>query len=99
MVLINNNFEIISIIFLPLSSILVYFLVRLWMNYAIDNSLLDTPNIRSSHEIKTPIGGGLGVYIAFKLILVFFFFNDYVSLDYFLAFLSGSILSFIKIIF
>jgi len=92
MVLINNNFEIIALIFLPLSSILVYFLVRLWINYAIDNSLLDKPNIRSSHKIKTPIGGGLGVFIAFKLILVFFFFNGYISLDYFLAFLSGSIL-------
>ena len=47
MVLINNNFEIIALIFLPLSSILVYFLVRLWINYAIDNSLLDKPNIRA----------------------------------------------------
>ena len=92
MVLINDNFEIIALIFLPLSSILVYFLVRLWINYAIDNSLLDKPNIRSSHKMKTPIGGGLGVFITFTLILVFFFFNGYISLDYFLAFLSGSIL-------
>src|SRR3989304_605486 len=36
-------------------------------------ALIDNPNIRSSHSLPTPRGGGIGIWLAFVIIGVFFF--------------------------
>src|SRR4030066_893408 len=38
-------------------------------------ALIDNPNIRSSHSLPTPRGGGIGIWLAF-VIIGFFFFKD-----------------------
>lgn len=39
--------------------------------YALANSLMDVPNVRSSHSIPTPRGGGIAIVITFLIGLVF----------------------------
>jgi UDP-N-acetylmuramyl pentapeptide phosphotransferase/UDP-N-acetylglucosamine-1-phosphate transferase len=36
-------------------------------------ALIDNPNIRSSHSLPTPRGGGIGIWLAFVIIGLFFF--------------------------
>src|SRR3990172_9627848 len=36
-------------------------------------ALVDHPNYRSSHSLPTPRGGGIGIWLAFVIIGVFFF--------------------------
>src|SRR5450631_2849761 len=37
----------------------------LMRRYALQRNLLDVPNLRSSHELPTPRGGGVAIVIAF----------------------------------
>jgi Fuc2NAc and GlcNAc transferase len=46
-----------------------YLLTGLIRRYALNNSLLDVPNARSSHITPTPRGGGLAIVIVFLLTL------------------------------
>jgi Fuc2NAc and GlcNAc transferase len=57
------KFSWIFIIALILAAVLTGLLRR----YALANSLIDIPNIRSSHNIPTPRGGGLSIVIVFLL--------------------------------
>ncbi len=46
-----------------------YLLTGLIRRYALNHSLLDVPNARSSHVVATPRGGGLAVVIVFLSIM------------------------------
>src|SRR4030067_998824 len=66
-----------SIIFI---AIILPFLLSLFCAAAISRighrlALIDNPNIRSSHSLPTPRGGGIGIWLAF-VIIGFFFFKD-----------------------
>ncbi|MBV7573770.1 glycosyltransferase family 4 protein [Pseudomonas sp. PDM32] len=37
--------------------------------YALKNSLIDVPNVRSSHSIPTPRGGGVAIVVCFLLVM------------------------------
>lgn len=54
----------IAVVFVPvlafLSGLIITYLVR---RYALNGALLDIPNIRSSHAVPTPRGGGLAIPI------------------------------------
>ena len=39
-------------------------------------ALIDNPNIRSSHSLPTPRGGGIGIWLAFVIVGFFFFKYD-----------------------
>lgn len=46
-----------------------WMLTRGLRRYALNNSLIDIPNERSSHSIPTPRGGGVAIVISFSLVL------------------------------
>jgi Fuc2NAc and GlcNAc transferase len=61
-----------AIVALPLA--LVVFTTALWLTgrlrtYALARDLVDIPNVRSSHQIATPRGGGLAIVVATLLAL------------------------------
>ncbi|MGR8998078.1 MAG: MraY family glycosyltransferase [Gammaproteobacteria bacterium] len=68
------------IIALLLSVVSIYFIKA----YALKN-LLDVPNQRSSHQIPTPRGGGLGIVLAFFAAALLLFIDDRLDLTRFLA--------------
>ena len=92
MELLISNIDLILFIFLPLSSLLAYLLVGFWIKYAINHSLLDIPNKRSSHKVGTPTSGGLGIFLTYLLVLIFYFFIGSIDSDYFDALFYGIIL-------
>ncbi len=48
--------------------------------YALQKSILDIPNERSSHTIVTPRGGGLAIVITFIINLLLLFIHNYLSM-------------------
>lgn len=56
--------------FLPLVGVLSLILTALMRRYALSRGLLDLPNIRSSHELPTPRGGGIAIVVSFMAVLV-----------------------------
>ncbi|MHC8306514.1 MraY family glycosyltransferase [Pseudomonas sp. PB3P13] len=60
------------------------FLFSLWLTkilrtYALSHSLIDVPNVRSSHSIPTPRGGGVAIVLSFLVCLPILSAADYVS--------------------
>ena len=59
-----------SVVFLlivtPLAS---FFLVGCLVKYAPRAKLLDVPNLRSSHQIPTPLGGGVVIMLVVVVIM------------------------------
>lgn len=51
--------------------------------------LMDIPNQRSSHQIPTPSGGGLGIVLAFLTAIVVLFIVDSMGLELFLVLLTS----------
>jgi len=76
-------------------SYLLTFFVRKW---AINKSIVDVPNDRSSHTIPTPRGGGIAIVICWFLGLFYFYFTDKIDQHLFLALLSGLPLAIIGIL-
>jgi len=73
----------------PLIGMLLGFVVAFvatgWVRqYAIDRRLLDVPNVRSSHAVPTPRGGGLAMVLSFGILLLLQVLSD--GLDSRLAF-------------
>lgn len=71
------------------------FFVRKW---AINKSIVDVPNERSSHTIPTPRGGGIAIAISWFFGLIYFHFTDKIDQPLFLALLSGLPLALIGIL-
>lgn len=59
------------------SLLLTYVLRR----YALANSLLDIPNLRSSHTLPTPRGGGVAIVVSFLLALPALYYLDLIDLS------------------
>ena len=60
------NFEWIFFLTVAVS----FFLTGIKRRYAISRELLDVPNIRSSHTVATPRGGGLAIVLSFLSCLI-----------------------------
>jgi Fuc2NAc and GlcNAc transferase len=66
-----------------------------YRRWAIEHSVLDIPNERSSHELPTPSGGGIAIIISFYLGITCLYFNCHVAKDVFFALLPGLVLAMI----
>ena len=89
---VTDNFLLGPLIFLPVLSLVSYLLVGLWISYASKNNFLDVPNMRSSHSVPTPIGGGIPVYFLFTASLICLFCLSHIDFNYFIALLVGGFL-------
>ncbi len=63
--------------------------VTLLVRFYARQHLLDIPNQRSSHQLPTPRGGGLGIVVGFYASLLFLFFSGSITSNSFYAFLAG----------
>lgn len=54
--------------FLLLAAVLSLFLTGMLRRYALEHSVMDVPNARSSHSVPTPRGGGVGIVLSFLLV-------------------------------
>lgn len=59
---------------IPVITSISFFLTAQLRNYALFRRLMDVPNVRSSHSIPTPRGGGVAIVVAFLLSLALLFF-------------------------
>lgn len=71
---------------------LSFLLTGFLRGYAIKYSLLDIPNARSSHDVPTPRGGGIGIVISFLMTLLYLYFVDDVQKTAFNALFGGGLL-------
>jgi Fuc2NAc and GlcNAc transferase len=67
-------------------------LVNVVKNHALKKGILDIPNIRSSHKVATPRGGGLGFVIPFLFSIIILGFLDILSESISLALVGGGII-------
>ncbi len=75
---------------IPISTILVFFLVKLWLNLAKSKNLFDIPNKRSSHSVPTLKGGGIAIIFVFYLFLSLIFIKSpWLEPNYYYALLVG----------
>jgi len=58
-----------------------YLLTGWFRRYALNRSLLDVPNARSSHAVPTPRGGGLAIVLVFLSTVCVLSFLDAIELD------------------
>ena len=79
-----------TLIILPISSLIVYILVGVWLSYANRKKLLDLPNARSSHSIPIPRSGGLPVACIFFAVLTYLFYAQIVPTEYYYCLLYTS---------
>ncbi|WP_028620516.1 MraY family glycosyltransferase [Pseudomonas sp. Ant30-3] len=56
---------------LPVAMLLSLLLTAVLRRYALNRSIIDIPNARSSHSVPTPRGGGVAIVLSFLLSLVF----------------------------
>jgi len=75
--------------FLIIAFLISLILTGLYRKYAIRKSIIDIPNIRSSHTIPTPRGGGIALAFAWFTGLIYFFITGKIGNDLFFALLSG----------
>jgi len=67
-----NNIIIVFILIVVF--ILSFGMTYLVKQFALNKNIIDTPNLRSSHTVPTPCGGGLAIVLAFySAVLVFYF--------------------------
>lgn len=83
--------------------LVVVFIVTLTLTYfvkrwAINKSILDLPNDRSSHTIPTPRGGGIAIAIVWFLAISYLFFNKEIDSTLFFALLCGVPISIIGLV-
>jgi Fuc2NAc and GlcNAc transferase len=74
---------------LLITVILISFGVTLLVRFYALKHLLDIPNQRSSHQLPTPRGGGLGIVVGFYAAVLFLYFAGAMESDWFYAFLAG----------
>lgn len=76
-------------IFLGLLMAVSYLLTGEVRRYALQHRLIDTPQLRSSHTIPTPRGGGMAIAISFLLACIWFWLNGQLSSRLLLGFAVG----------
>jgi Fuc2NAc and GlcNAc transferase len=57
--------------------------VRIYTSFAKHKGLLDTPNLRSSHKVPTPRGGGIVFIFLWEIVLIFFLVIDFIPKELF----------------
>ena len=62
---------------IPIIFIVSLILTRMLRLYALNNSLIDIPNLRSSHSIPTPRGGGVAIVLSFLMLLPLLSYGGY----------------------
>lgn len=88
------NVFILCVIVFFASTILTY-IVRRW---AVNKSILDFPNERSSHLIPTPRGGGIAIAFTWFLAITFLFLRQGIDSSLFFALLCGIPISVIGLV-
>lgn len=78
-----NNWLIILLII-----VLSYILTELIRRYTLKKNLIDTPNVRSSHTVPTPRGGGLSIVIIYSVAISFV---DSLPDDIFIALIGSGV--------
>ncbi|MEW6291340.1 MAG: glycosyltransferase family 4 protein [Thermodesulfobacteriota bacterium] len=71
---------------------LSFLLTGLLRGYAIKFRLLDIPNARSSHDVPTPRGGGIGIVISFLMTMLYLYVVDDLQQTEFYALFVGGLL-------
>ena len=66
-----------------------FIITGIYRRIAIKKSILDIPNIRSSHSVPTPIGGGIAIAIAWYAGITFLFLIHKIPIHLFYALLFG----------
>ncbi len=75
---------------IPISTILVFFLVKLWLYLAKSKNLFDVPNKRSSHSVPTLKSGGVSIIFVFYFFLSLIFIKlPWFEPNYYYALLIG----------
>jgi len=69
-----------------------WILTGLLRRYALSKSLIDIPNVRSSHSIPTPRGGGVAVVITFLVALVILWLMSFLEGTVVLALMGSGLL-------
>ncbi|MCU1716538.1 MraY family glycosyltransferase [Pseudomonas sp. 5P_3.1_Bac2] len=75
--------------YLPLLAGVSCVLTALLRRYAIARSLLDVPNLRSSHSVPTPRGGGVAIVLSFIAATTVLYLQGLVALDLAVAILGA----------
>jgi len=75
-----------------LACIMTWMLTGLLRRYAVAKNLIDIPNVRSSHHVATPRGGGVAIVVVFLLALFFLYRIDLLSMPVLLAFAGAGTL-------
>lgn len=75
--------------FVALAALLAYLLTAVMRRYSLSVQLLDYPNVRSSHSLPTPRGGGLGIVVTTTLVMSFFWLTGRVDAALALAMTVG----------
>lgn len=71
--------------FIPLIIGVSFLLTAVIRRYAMSRNLMDIPNVRSSHVVATPRGGGVAIVFAYLISLVFLYVAGLVSTSVFIA--------------
>jgi Fuc2NAc and GlcNAc transferase len=59
------------LVFMLIAAFLIAFALTWgWLGLARQRAWLDRPNVRSSHQVPTPLGGGMGIVVAFLALWV-----------------------------
>ncbi|MCF6242163.1 MAG: glycosyltransferase family 4 protein [Bacteroidales bacterium] len=78
--------------------ILSFFLTWIFRKIAIQKSIIDIPNTRSSHSVPTPRGGGIAIAITWFLSLMYLYFSNKIETNLLFALSSGIILVIISLL-
>lgn len=74
-------------VFLISLTVLSYICIGVFIKYATRKNFLDLPNLRSSHLVPTPTGGGMVFPILWSVFLLALYFIGYIRPDYLLILL------------
>ncbi len=80
----DNSLFVILICTAFLSFMLTYLVRRI----ALEKKIIDIPNVRSSHVVPTPRGGGLAIIVTWALVLTALFIKQKIEEELFFALLS-----------
>jgi Fuc2NAc and GlcNAc transferase len=86
------------VFYLVLAGIFSFCLTYITRKLAINKSMLDLPNERSSHTIPTPRGGGIAIALTWFLSISILYYNNQIDKSLFLALFSGLLLSIISLL-
>lgn len=75
--------------FVPVLAGLSFALTAGLRRYALARSILDVPNVRSSHSVPTPRGGGVSIVLTYVAALMMLFTAGMISFGPFIAFLGA----------